>query len=146
MRKIIFTALLTLLFVCPAFAQKGNWETVKLQKDNMLVVKTVSGKTVKGVFQSADDSKMTLLKSGQMFDIDRADVERIYIGKKKKSLIGGWLGGIGGLFAVGAVTGAATRNGDATTYGAIGGAVGGAVVGRRLGARIKSGYLIYEAS
>lgn len=144
MKKFLISAgLLALLFVCPAFAQRGNWDAVKMQSDTMLVVKTRDGKTVKGVFYMADDSKLTLRHDGRSVDVARDDIKRVHLGKKSHA--GAWIGGIGGLFVGGAIGGAVGGGKDTPSYyGSAAGLAGGIFVGRKLG-RIKSGHLIYEA-
>lgn len=150
MKKLLLSCgLLTFLFVCPALGQGTNWESVKtLSRENILVVKTVQGKTLRGFFQSADEGKMSLLNGSRTVEINRSEVRQVYLGKKKKSIIGGFLGAGAGYLATLLVFTAVSPDGEgsyAAGAAGLGAMVGGGILGQRIGAKVKRGYLVYQA-
>ncbi len=131
-------------------AQDDKWKVIQgISTGQRLVVDTRDGKTIKGKFQSGDEQKMSLLKSGKLMDISKDDIKRIYAGKKKRSILGGVLGGLGGMLLLGGAANAASGDSDSDSYGGmVAGGVGlfgGAILGGKLGAKTQKAWLIYEA-
>ncbi len=155
MKRTLFVIGLMLMSSIAAIAQNSGtqddrWKNIQaLAKDQRLVVETRDGKTIKGKFHSGDAQKMSLLKSGKQLDISKADIKRVYVGKKKRSILGGVLGGLGGMLLLGGAVNAANSDSDPGDYGgmAAGGAglFGGAILGGKLGAKTQKAWLIYEA-
>jgi hypothetical protein len=144
MKKTVLTIGLMLLSAVASMAQINNWQNLKsLENDPRVVVVTMQNKTVKARFQSADDDKLLLVKSGKVMTLSKADVKRVYLGKKSASHLGGVLGGVAGFFIVGNATAAATKSVGYGSVGGIGGAVGGALLGRQIGGGTKQSDLIY---
>ena len=110
MKRTLFVIGLMLMLSIAAMSQNDGtqddrWKNIQaLATDQRLVVETRDGKTIKGKFRSGDEEKMSLLKSGKLLDISKDDVKRIYVGKKKRSILGGVLGGLGGMLLLGGAT------------------------------------------
>ncbi|HEV7642821.1 MAG TPA: hypothetical protein VGO50_02665 [Pyrinomonadaceae bacterium] len=131
-------------------SQDDRWKNIQaLSKDQRLVVETRNGKTIKGKFASGDAQKMSLLKSGKLLDISKNDIKRVYVGKKKRSILGGVLGGLGGMILLGSAVNAASSDSDQGGYGGMvagsAGLFGGALLGGKLGGKTQKAWLIYEA-
>jgi hypothetical protein len=130
----------------PDNSQVDRWKIVQaLSIGQRLVVETRDGKTVKGKFQSGDDRKISLQRSGSALDISKDNVKRVYIGKKKRSILGGVLGGLGGMLLLGGLAASDDPGNydDMVAGGA--GLFGGAILGGKLGAKTQKAWLIYEA-
>jgi hypothetical protein len=151
MKKTVLTIGLTLLLAGFSMAQINNWQNLKsLEDDQRVVIVTMQNKTVKARFQAADDDKLSLTKGGKPVVLSKADVKRVYLGKKKASHFGGLVGGIGGFFVGGVIAAAiynsGSRQGDGLEglAGAVPGAIGGALLGRQVGGGTKQSHLIYS--
>ncbi len=151
MKAILLITGLLLCLASASTAQINNWENVKSVPDShRVIVETMQGKRIKARFQSAADDQLLLKKDGTTMTVSKADVRRVYLGKKGKSTLGGIIGGVGGFFAGGFLAAALYnqdgRQGDGLEglAGAVPGAVGGAILGRRLGVGMKEKALVYE--
>ena len=150
MKKTVLTIGLILLSAGASMAQINNWDNLKsLDNDQRVVIVTMQNKKVKARFQSVDDDKLSLTKGGKPMTLSKADVKRVYMGKKSASHLGGLVGGIGGFFVGGVIAAAIYNNGNRQgdglegLVGAVPGAVGGALLGRKVGGGTKQGALIY---
>jgi hypothetical protein len=149
MKRILLTIGVLTLSAAGLMAQ-SSWKNVQtLPKDQRIVVETRDGKVLKGRFQSGDDEKMSLLKSGKQVSIDKDDVKKVYVGKKQRSILGGVIGGLGGMFLLGGTVAAANRESDPGSYGGMAagavGLFGGSILGGKVGARIRRSWLVYQA-
>lgn len=131
-----------------ALAQQG-WELVKaLPRGGKLIVERKDKTRIKGRFDSASDTILTVSSAGQASDLDRQNVTRIYrVGRK--SAAGPVLAGA----AIGAIPGAvlgkviAPETGDANAAAAAAFVVGiGAGVGLLVWALHHPRVLLYDAA
>lgn len=143
----------TLCLAQEAGGQTGDgWSAVgALPRGDQLEVKYKNGRSVKGVFDRADDTQLVILREGREVAVARADVRRVYhlLGKAQKAkyaAIGAGLG-LGAGAGIGAAQARGTSDDGGTYYiVAIPIAAGvGAVVGTFVGMARRKRALVYEA-
>jgi len=149
------TAFLVITQVPSALAQQASsseWSTVQqIRTNEKVVVKLKNGNDVKGQMIEANDSTLTIDRSGKPFSIPRAEVRQVYVthGKAEK---GKWAAiGVGAGAGAGAGIGAikySPDSDDSEIYVVMGLAIGagvGAVTGLLFGQSRRDRTLVYSA-
>lgn len=153
MKKISILLILCLM-VQPAIALQASntdWETLQsISTGHSAIVRTVSGKNIKGQFRRVTESTMELNMKSDVIVFQRAEVSRVYLLSKydtrKSVLIGAGLGVASGVSA------GAASNRNSTHLAApgwvavsLGGGVCGAVIGLTVGKGMRKKELVYSA-
>jgi beta-xylosidase len=151
---LLAAAAVLLAQVPAAFAQtiSGNWSTVQsVPVNERLIVKQKDGKTIEGKMIEANDSNLTIERSGKVVTIARDNIQQIDHAKGKANK-GKWaLIGTGIGAGTGALIGATKVSPDHddseiwVPVGAVFGAGIGAVGGLLFGASRRNRTLIYTA-
>lgn len=137
-----------------AFAQSptGNWSAVQaVGTDERLIIRQRDGKRVEGKMIEANDTNLTISRSGKVVSISRADIKSIEHAKGKAAKTKWAAIGAGVGAGAGAGIGAAKYSPDYDDseiwipIGLIFGAGVGAVTGLLIGASQRERTLIYQA-
>ena len=152
--SLLVTAVLLVASLPTAFAQSGTrgWSTVQsMPVDERLIVKQKDGKTIEGKMIEANDSNLTISRSGKVVNISRDSIQQIQhvkgkAAKGKWALIGSGVGaGTGALIGA---TKVSPDHDDSEVWvpvGAIFGAGFGALGGLIFGASRRDRTILYVA-
>jgi hypothetical protein len=157
-RKSIIVLVLSLLLsqISLALGSNTDWSLLQsISSGRTVLVKTSSGKSLKGLFQRATDSMLTLNVNGQPVELQSAEVSRVYVQRGrpilKWTLIGTGVG-TGAGAAIGAIEGRGHGKGfdifSQDFYVALGagfGLVAGNITGLVIGASRHKKELVYQA-
>lgn len=159
--KRMFVIALVLSLVLPAVTNAGdshdNWLTLQsIRPGQRLIVKTFSGRSLKGSFQRVTNSELDINTDGKEVDIPTAEVSQVYVlgGRQivKGTLIGAAIGTAAGA-GMGAVAGRESKTGwnffgqgAVTAMGAGLGFIAGSVAGLAIGASRNKKVLVYKAA
>lgn len=148
MKNILLVSIF-LLFGSHVFAQSqaNDWSAVEsLRSRTNVILEIAGGGTIKGKVVSVNLTAINLTQKGRSVAINRNDVQRVYLTRRKsvlsRTLLGAAAGaGIG--FGIGGLVAVATKgNGLAAAAGFLYGIPAGAVIGALTTGR-KRGELIY---
>ena len=146
----------TMLFaqtpLASAQSSLSDWNAVKsIAVDERLIVKKKDGKTIEGKMIEANDTNLTVSRSGKVVNITRAEIQQIHhstgkAAKGKWALIGSGVGAGAGA-GLGGIKYRSDRD-DYIIYPVMGAIIGigvGAAAGAVFGASRRSRTLVYQA-
>ncbi len=163
---VVSKQLVVLLIICllippvaPARDSNANWMLLQtIPSGQPLLVKTASGRSIKGLLLHGTDSGLELNVDGKAVTFQSLDISRIYVLKgnliKSDGLIGMAIGGAAGAI-IGAVGGESSSHahgfgpyfskGACAGVGAAVGAIGGGLIGLAVGSFRQKKELVYKA-
>lgn len=158
--KQLAVSLIMCLIILPVMAAQDldtNWMILRsIPAGQLTLVKTTSGRSLKGLFQRATDSALELSVNGKAVDLRSAEVSRVYVLRGRQILKGILIGAAAGAAAgagIGALTGRQSNRGwsifsegDCAAMGAGVGIIGGSLAGLAIGSSKHKKELVYEAS